>query len=130
MVLGVALVRLQQVVVDVLDTDLGTDPVQAEGVELLHHQGAGGVLSEGLVDPQSDLAARLHLPVDEMVGDEPVRQRAVGAGHNAQAARSNGERQADAHGRRTGRGPIHNGREERPPKRKKARSGVTDLALL
>ncbi|MEV0694746.1 hypothetical protein [Streptomyces sp. NPDC050388] len=52
-------------------------------LQFLHHQGAGGVLSEGLVDPQPDLVSWFHPPVDEMIDDEPVRQRAVRPRHKA-----------------------------------------------
>ena len=44
--------------------------VEPEGLELLHHQRAGGVLGERLVDPDRDLLAGGHLPVDEVARDE------------------------------------------------------------
>ena len=43
-------VFLDQVVVDVLRGQLGLDPIQAHRLQLQHHQRAGGVLGQGLVD--------------------------------------------------------------------------------
>ena len=54
-VLGVLLVGLEQVVVDVLHRELRVGALQAQGLELLHHQRAGGVLGKRLVDPQRHL---------------------------------------------------------------------------
>ena len=48
------------------------DPVETQRLQLLHHQGAGGVLGQGLIDPQRDLLAGRHLPVDEVGRDELV----------------------------------------------------------
>ena len=74
-VVGVAAVGLEQVVVDVLGRQLGADPIQTHGLELEHHHGAGGVLGQGLVDPQSDLGPRLHHPLDEVGIDQLVGNR-------------------------------------------------------
>jgi hypothetical protein len=52
---GILVIRLHQVVVDVLDRELGPDPVEAQRLELEHHQRAVGVLGERLVDAQGDL---------------------------------------------------------------------------
>jgi hypothetical protein len=51
----VALVGLQQVVVDILYGRLGAHPVQAEYVQLQHHHRADGVLGQRLIDPEADL---------------------------------------------------------------------------
>ena len=51
-VVGVLVVRLDDVVVDVLDANLGLHPIQAHRLQLKHHQRAGGILGQGLVDPE------------------------------------------------------------------------------
>ncbi len=69
-VFGVLLVGLQQVVIDILDACLGPGPVQPERLEFLHHQRAGGVLGQRLVDAQRDLLAGSHLAGFQMCCDE------------------------------------------------------------
>ena len=66
-VVGVAFVGLQQVVVDVLRAELGANAVEP------HHQGAGGVLGQGLVDAQTDLLAWLEVACGEVRFDELLR---------------------------------------------------------
>ena len=73
MVVGVLAVGLQQVVVHVLDRDAGPDPVQAQGFELQHDHGAGGVLGQRLVDREGDLRTGLHLAGDQVRLDELLR---------------------------------------------------------
>ena len=57
-VVGILDIRLDQVVVDVLGRDLGLHAVQAHRFQLQHHQRAGGVLGQGLVDADADFLAR------------------------------------------------------------------------
>ena len=73
-IFGVLLVGLQQVVVDVLHADLGARVIESERLELLHHQRAGRVLGQRLVDTDRDLFARCHLAgfqvrFDQLVSD-------------------------------------------------------------
>jgi hypothetical protein len=72
-VVGVAVVRLQQVVVDVLCRQLGLDSVELHRLELEHHHGARRVLGQRVVDPDRDLFARSHLAIDEVAADQLVR---------------------------------------------------------
>ena len=60
-VVGVFKARLQGVVVDVGDRFFGLDPGDADGLEFQIGHGPGGVLGEGLVDFQADLAAGRHV---------------------------------------------------------------------
>jgi hypothetical protein len=57
MVVGVLEAHLHGVVVHVGHGEVRADPVQAHGLELEVGHGAGGVLGEGLVDPDPDLPA-------------------------------------------------------------------------
>ena len=70
MVVRVSVVRLQQVVVDVLCRELGLHSIDSHGLQLQHHQRSGRVLGERLVDPKRDLRARTHLTIDEVRCDE------------------------------------------------------------
>ena len=65
-IIGVLEAVLQRVVVNVAYRKLGLHPGHAHGLELEIGHGAGGVLGQGLVDPDGDLGARLELPFDEM----------------------------------------------------------------
>ena len=69
-VVGVAVVGLEEVVVDVLRRQLGPDPIEVHGLELEHDRGARGVLGQGLVDANADLLPRRHLAFDEVVFDQ------------------------------------------------------------
>ena len=73
MVVGVAEVGLEDVVVDVLGRQLRVRPVEAHRLQLEHDHRAGGVLRERLVDPDADLGAGGHLAVDDVLGDELLR---------------------------------------------------------
>ena len=66
-VVGVLVVGLQQVVVDILGREVGLDPVQAEGLEFEHGHGAGGVLEQGMIDPDGDLLAGDELSLDQVI---------------------------------------------------------------
>src|SRR5262249_47717504 len=52
---------------------LGVHPVEVHRLELKHDDRAGGVLRQGLVDPDPNLGAGGHLPVDDVFGDELLR---------------------------------------------------------
>ena len=69
-IVGVLVVDLEQVVIDVLGRQLGLHAVQAHRLQFEHHQRAGGVLGQGLVDAHADLLARLHVPFNQMVSDQ------------------------------------------------------------
>ncbi len=73
MVVGVAEIGLEDVVVDVLRRHLGVRAVEVHGLQLEHHDRAGGVLGERLVDADADLRSRRHLPMDEVGADELPR---------------------------------------------------------
>ena len=66
-VVGVLEAALEGVVVDVGHGQLGAHPLDAHGLEFEVGHGAGGVLGQGLVDAQGDLAAGGHVPGDEVV---------------------------------------------------------------
>ena len=65
-VIGVPVVGLEQVVVDVLGRQFHLHPVNPHGHELQHRHGAGGVLEQGVVDPDGDLPAGDQFPLDQM----------------------------------------------------------------
>ena len=69
-VLRVLLIRLEEVVVDVLDGQLCAHAVQSQCFEFEHHHRARGVLGECLIDGQTDLVARLRRPFHQMRADE------------------------------------------------------------
>jgi len=73
-VVGVLGARLERVVVDVAHGEARARPVEAERLELEKGERAGGVLREGLVDPQRDLPARGVTPRDEVRGDDLFRE--------------------------------------------------------
>jgi hypothetical protein len=63
-VVGVLEARLEHVVVDVGDGELGPHPGNAHRLELEIGHGAGGVLGKRLVDADTDLAAGRELTGD------------------------------------------------------------------
>ena len=87
-VVGVAEVRLQQVVVDVLRRDLRADLRDAELLELEHHHRPGGVLRERLVDPQPDLAPGGQLALEQVRSDQLVGDAATHRTRSYPLARS------------------------------------------
>ena len=72
-VVRVAVVGLEQVVVDVLGRELGADVVETHRLELEHHHRPGRVLGERLVDAEADLGAGDHLALDQVTGDQLLR---------------------------------------------------------
>ena len=72
-VVRVAVVGLEQVVVDVLRGQLGADVVEPHRLELEHDHRPGRVLRERLVDPDPDLPPGDSLTLDEMAGDQLLR---------------------------------------------------------
>ena len=60
--------ELGHVVIDVTDRAFGADAVQAHRLEQQERRRAGGVLGEGLVDADADLAAGFHFPGRQMGG--------------------------------------------------------------
>jgi len=66
---------LQHVVVDVRDRELVAHALDAECFELQPGERAGGVLGQGVVDPDGDLVAR-----DERSGDEVLLKDGLGHG--------------------------------------------------
>ena len=73
MIIGVLKVHLQQVVIDVLNRDFRIHAVQRHRLQLQHHQRAGGVLRQSLINLQPDLFAGLHVTVHQMRGDQFLR---------------------------------------------------------
>ena len=69
-VVGVLKPVLQRVVVDISNRELGAYPGNPHGLKLEVGHRPGRVLRQGLVDPQPDLRARLHLAVDKVRGDD------------------------------------------------------------
>lgn len=70
MVIRVPLVGLEKVVIDVLSGELCANAVELHSFEFEHHQGPRRVLSQGLVDEQTDLRARGRLAGDQVVFDQ------------------------------------------------------------
>ena len=65
-VVRIAVVGLQNVVVNVGHALRHADAREAEGVKLLPDHGAGRVLNQGLVNLDADLRPRLELPFHQM----------------------------------------------------------------
>lgn len=65
-IVRVFVVRLQEIVIDVLHGTFRSHALDAHGFEFEHHERTGGVLRQGLVDADADLAAGLHFAFDEM----------------------------------------------------------------
>jgi hypothetical protein len=61
-IVGILEIGLDQVVVHVLDRDVRLDALETQGFQFQHHQRAGGVLGQGLVDAQADFLAGDHFP--------------------------------------------------------------------
>ena len=66
MIVGVLVVGLEQVVVDVLGSQLDFDPVDPHGHEFQHRHGAGCILEKGMIDPDGDFAAGGQFPGDKV----------------------------------------------------------------
>jgi hypothetical protein len=77
-VVGILVVFLDQVVIHVLGREVALGPLDVHCFEFEHHHRAGGVLGQRLVDVEGDLLAWFHLPFDEVVVDELLRD---GSGH-------------------------------------------------
>ena len=73
MVVGILVIGLDDIVVDILDADLGLHPIQVHGFELQHHQCASGVLRQRLVDADPDFLTRLHVTVHQVRLDQLLR---------------------------------------------------------
>jgi hypothetical protein len=69
-VVCVAMIRLQQIVIDVLDRYFGTYPVDTHGFELEHDQCTGRVLRQRLVDAQRNLLVSPHRTGNAVGGEE------------------------------------------------------------
>ena len=78
-VVGVAKIRLGQVVVHVTHRHLGPGPVHPHGLELQIGQGAGGILGQGMIDLEGHLGAGGQLPGHEMRRHDLLYD---GFGHN------------------------------------------------
>ena len=60
---------LQRIVVDVCHAPAGLDPADPHGFKLQVSHGAGGVLGQGLVDPDGDFLPGLQVPADKMIAE-------------------------------------------------------------
>jgi hypothetical protein len=69
MVVGILKTGLEGIVIDVTDREFGPDPGNVQGLKLEVSQGPGSVLSQGLIDPESNLLTRDHLSGDEMLAN-------------------------------------------------------------
>ena len=69
MIVGVLEVRVQDVVVHVLDRQCRLDGGQAQGLELEHGECARGILEQRVVDPEADLPSRGEFALDKMVAE-------------------------------------------------------------
>jgi hypothetical protein len=81
MIVGIAKVRLQQVVIDVLRRQLRPHLRNVERLELQHHHRAGRVLRERLVDLERDLGSRHQLPVEQVRIEQLACDATAGFGH-------------------------------------------------
>jgi hypothetical protein len=79
-VVRVLVIRLNQIVVDILHRHLGLDAVEIHRLQLEHDQRTRGVLRQRLIDPDPDLAPGRHLARDEVGLDELV---GYGLGHGS-----------------------------------------------
>ena len=59
--------------VDILDADLRPHAVEAERFQSQHDEGAGSVLRERLIDLERDRRARAQRTIDEVSGDQLLR---------------------------------------------------------
>src|SRR5262249_42290877 len=73
-VIGIPEILLNKVVVYVLGGQLGFNTRQAHSLKLEHHQRAGGVLSEGLVNPEPDFLVRFKMTRKKVTGNELLSQ--------------------------------------------------------
>jgi hypothetical protein len=69
-IVGVLVVLLDQVVIDVLHRDFCAHPLQSHGFQGQHHQSAGGILGQRLVDFDPNLGAGSHGARNEMGCDQ------------------------------------------------------------
>ena len=91
-IVGVLEVLLQQVVIDVLRGYLGPHAVEAHRLELEHHQRAGGVLGQRLIDAKADLFPAVHAALREVCSDELLGD--VHRAHQSRKVRACGPREA------------------------------------
>jgi hypothetical protein len=73
-VVGVLVVELDDVVVHVLDRSLDLHPRHVQLLELHQRHRAGGVLKQGLVDPQRDRRAGFQLSVGQVLMEDLSRE--------------------------------------------------------
>src|SRR4051812_47308455 len=85
-VIGVLEARLEHVVIDIRDRELVADALETEGLELKERQRAGGVLGQGVVDPDRDLVSRGQLALDEVLAEDRL-----GDGSHQRASSAIGE---------------------------------------
>jgi len=69
-VVRVLVVELQEVVIDILGGELGAHPTETHCFQFEHHERAGSVLGQRLIDTQPDLLAGRQLAVDQMRCDQ------------------------------------------------------------
>jgi hypothetical protein len=69
-VLRVLTVGLQQVVVDVLHGYFGARTIKSQRLQLKHDESSRCILGEGLIDAQTNLGPRRHLPTEQVRGNK------------------------------------------------------------
>ena len=70
MIVRVQMVNLEQVVIDILRAELRTNPIEADCLQRQHHQRAGCILRERLIDADRDGLTRAHRSVNEVGRDQ------------------------------------------------------------
>lgn len=71
-IIRILMISLDQVVVHILNRNLGTGAAQAHRLQLQHNEGPGGILRKTLVDADPDHFPGCHLPFQEMALEELV----------------------------------------------------------
>src|SRR6185437_15270754 len=69
-IVGVLEILLYEVMVDVLRREFGTNAVKIHRLQFEHHQRAGGVLCQSLIDAEADRAAGQHLAFGQVRANE------------------------------------------------------------
>ena len=74
MLVGTHVVRLDQIMINVLRRQADADPIEAHGLELQHGERAEHVLQQHLIDGQRDLLPGRELALDQMRAHQFLRK--------------------------------------------------------